>query len=355
MTIAAAMTEPALPRVSVVIPVRNEAGYIGRNLDALLAQDYPADRLEILVADGRSDDATREIVQTLSFRVAEGGSGASIVLVDNPERIMPTGTNAAIRRATGDVIVLLGGHAQLPADYLRSCAVALQETGADAVSGAIESRGSGLVGETIAAAMSSPFGIGNSGFRTATSGAAVEVDTIPFGMYRRGVFERVGLFNPNMVRHQDYEFNYRVRRSGGRMMLLPGVRAVYHVRGNLRALWRQYWQYGIWKGRFLRRFPESLRPRHLVPSLFALTLVLSGVGSLLLPPLTVLFGALVGAYLGFIVAAMVAFALQGRWRMLPVLPVVMLCLQLGYGLGVWIGLAMPPVAEAPRLDSAPRA
>jgi hypothetical protein len=197
--------------------------------------------------------------------------------------------------------------------------------------------------------MSSPFGIGNSGFRTATEGKPFEVDTIPFGVYRRTVFERVGLFNPHMVRHQDYEFNYRVRQSGGRMMLIPGLKAVYHVRGTLGSLWRQYWQYGIWKGRFLRRFPESLRIRHVVPPAFALLLVLTGLGALAFRPLFVPFAALLGAYLGFILAALLAFAARGQWRILPVLPAVMVCLQLGYGLGVWLGLLMPRVPEAPRL------
>jgi cellulose synthase/poly-beta-1,6-N-acetylglucosamine synthase-like glycosyltransferase len=350
MTTAVSMMESHLPRVSVVIPVRNEAAFIAQNLAAVLAQDYPPDRLEILVADGRSDDATRDIVLATAERVHREGRGTRIELVDNPERIMPTGTNAAIRRSTGDVIVLLGGHAQLPANYLRSCASALLESGADCTGGSIRSVGTGAVGEAIASAMSSPFGIGNSGFRTARSGGPIEVDTVPFGMYRRGVFERVGLFNPNMVRHQDYEFNYRVRQSGGRMLLIPGLQAVYHVRGSLHSLWRQYWQYGIWKGRFLRRYPDSLRLRHLIPSLFALALIATAVASLFVRPMIVLLGALVGAYLGFVVAALVSFLVAGRWRSLPVVPAVMVCLHLGYGLGVWKGLLMSRVADAPRLD-----
>src|SRR5262245_62140367 len=170
-----------LPRVTVVVPVRNEAKYIGRNLEALLGQDYPPDRLEILVADGMSNDGTQDIVRGVAARTT---SGASVGLVENPERIMPTGTNAAIRRATGDVIVLLGGHAQLPTNYLRTGVATLMETGADCVGGSLVSVGDGPVGETIAAAMSSPFGIGNSGFRTASTGGPIETDTVPFGAYR---------------------------------------------------------------------------------------------------------------------------------------------------------------------------
>ena len=354
MTIAAAMTDPELPRVSVIIPVRNEVAFIGGNLEGVLAQDYPADRLEILVADGRSTDGTRDTITRMAERVAQEGSGARIVLVDNPERIMPTGTNAAIRQSTGDVIVLMGGHAKMPTNYLRACVTTIFDRDADAASGALDSVGTGLVGEAIAAAMSSPFGIGNSGFRTATQGEPFEVDTIPFGAYRRSVFERIGLFNPAMVRHQDYEFNYRVRMSGGRMLLIPGVRATYHVRSSLAALWRQYWPNGIWKGRFVRRFPQSLRMRHMVPSLFALALVLSGLGGIVFRPLLVVFGTILGAYLGFVLMALASFAAKGQWRILPVLPAVMLCLHLSYGLGVWVGLAMPSVPPAPSLEPAPR-
>ena len=347
------MTDLELPRVSVVIPVRNEAAFIGRNLEAVLAQDYPADRLEILVADGRSSDGSREIVTQQSERIAREGSGARIVLVDNPQRIMPTGTNEAIRQSTGEVIVLMGGHAQMPSNYLRVCVTTIYAKGADAASGALDSVGTGLVGEAIAAAMSSPYGIGNSGFRTATAGEPFEVDTIPFGAYRRTVFERIGLFNPHMVRHQDYEFNYRVRMSGGRMLLIPGLRATYHVRSSLGALWRQYWPNGIWKGRFVRRFPQSLKLRHLVPSLFSAALLIAVIGSLFYPPTLVLLFTIVGAYIGFVLVALATFASRGQWRILPVLPAVMLCLHLSYGLGVWVGLMMPSVPAAPRFEPAP--
>lgn len=350
MTIAATMTDPELPRVSVVIPVRNEAGFIGRNLEAVLAQDYPPDRLEILVADGRSTDGTRDVVEQMAARLLRDGTGARIVLVDNPERIMPTGTNAAIRRSTGDVIVLMGGHAAMPSNYLRACVTTLIDKQADCASGALDSVGSGVVGEAIAAAMSSPFGIGNSGFRTVTSGEPFEVDTIPFGAYRRTVFERIGLFNPHMVRHQDYELNWRVRAAGMKMLLIPGLRATYHVRSTLGALWKQYWPNGIWKGRFLRNHPQSLRIRHLVPSAFALALVLTGIGGAFFGPLRLLCGAVAGAYAGFLLIALASFASRGQWKLLPVMPAVLLCLHLSYGLGVWYGLLLPPVPPAPAFE-----
>lgn len=347
-----------LPLVSVVMPVRNEAGFIAQNLDAVLAQDYPRERLEILVADGMSDDGTRDIVRqyiTDAVRRAplgasENGAGGSITLVDNPERIMPTGTNAAIRRARGDVILLLGGHASLPKDYIRSCVGELMKRDADCVGGAMVSVGEGPTGETIAAAMSSPWGIGNSGFRTgAGSEEPRPADTVPFGAYRRRVFERIGLFNPNMVRHQDYEFNFRLRESGGTILLVPSLKAIYHVRPSLKSLWRQYWQYGIWKGRLVRNHPASLRPRHLAPSVLVLGLALGAIAAFIHPLGRVAALALLVLYLGFVALGTAALARRILPARLLRVPLVLMVLHLSYGTGVWLGLTMPPVPPAPRL------
>jgi cellulose synthase/poly-beta-1,6-N-acetylglucosamine synthase-like glycosyltransferase len=338
-----------LPLVSVVMPVRNEAAFIAGNLEAVLAQDYPADALEVLVADGMSDDGTRDIVRDFVVRSGQRG-GSRIELVDNPDRIMPTGTNAAIRRARGEVILLLGGHAALPSNYIRTCVGELLRSDADCVGGAMISVGDGPTGETIAAAMSSPFGIGNSGFRTGAAGEqAREADTVPFGTYRRRVFERIGLFNPNMVRHQDYEFNYRLRDSGGRILLLPAMRATYHVRPSLVALWRQYWQYGIWKGRFVRRYPASLRPRHMAPSLLVLAFAAALVAAPLHPLGRAALAGLAILYLLFLAAAVLGMRSRLAPDRLVRLPLVIAVLHLSYGAGVWLGLALPPVKPAPRL------
>ena len=126
------------------------------------------------------------------------------------------------------------------------------------------------------------------------------------------------------------------------------------MRSSLGALWKQYWPNGIWKGRFVRRFPQSLKLRHLVPSIFSLALVLSALGGIVFPPLRVLFGAIFGAYLGFVFMALAVFASRGQWRIIPVMPAVLLCLHLSYGLGVWVGLALPSVPSAPRFEPARR-
>jgi len=340
---------PDFPLVSVVMPVRNEAGFIAQNLDAVLAQDYPADRLEVLVADGMSEDGTRDIVRGYVADAGRRGTSA-VELVDNPERIMPTGSNAAIRRARGEVILLLGGHASLPINYIRACVEELMRSDADCVGGAMVSVGEGPTGEAIAAAMSSPFGIGNSGFRTGAPGdGARPADTVPFGAFRRRVFERVGLFNPNMVRHQDYELNYRLRASGGRILLLPSLRATYHVRPSLTGLARQYWQYGIWKGRFVRNHPDSLRPRHLAPSFLVLAFAATAIAAWFLPWARVALAALLIVYAAFLLLA--TFAMRrglGADRLVR-LPWVIAILHFSYGAGFWYGLIQPPVPPAPRL------
>jgi cellulose synthase/poly-beta-1,6-N-acetylglucosamine synthase-like glycosyltransferase len=346
---------PVLPRVSIVIPARNEAAFIGPGLEAVLAQDYPADRLEILVADGRSIDATREIVTDVADRVSRAGGATRVELVDNPEHILPTGVNAAIQRSSGDVIVLFGAHARMPADYVRRCVAALFEHGADAVGGAVDAVGTGLVGEAIAAVWSSPFGLGDPSQHATSTTEPREVGTIPFGAYRRSVFERVGLFNPHLVRQQDHELNHRVRIAGGRLLLLPSLRATYYVRSSLGALVKQSWANGVWRGRFHRRFPRTLRLESLLPSLFVLALGASGLASAPFPPLRVVFWAVVGGYVGLVLVALGALAARGRWAILLVVPVVMPCLHLGHGLGLWVGLSMPAVPDAPRFERPPRA
>ncbi len=344
-----------LPLVSVVMPVRNEAAFIAGNLEAVLAQDYPPEKLEVLVADGMSEDGTRDIVRQFvveSERRAPPGAPVPrrVELVDNPGRIMPTGTNAAIRRARGEVILLLGGHAALPRDYLRTCVTLLLDRDADCVGGAMVSVGEGPTGETIAAAMSSPWGIGNSGFRTgAGRDAPRPADTVPFGAYRRRVFERIGLFNPHMVRHQDYEFNYRLRESGGTILLAPSLKATYHVRPSLAALAKQYWQYGVWKGRLVRNHPASLRPRHLAPAFLALGLALAALAAFAHPLGRAAALAFLTLYLGFVAVGTLAMARRLAPARLLRLPAVLITLHLSYGAGTWIGLVQPPVPPAPRL------
>ena len=205
--------------------------------------------------------------------------------------------------------------------------------------GAIDSVGTSYAGAAIAAAMSSPFGVGGFGFRTAgTERIPVPVATVPFGAFRREVFARVGFFNEEMVRHQDYEFNYRLRKSGGRILLLPWLRVKYYVRSNLKALWRQYWGYGFWKGRMLRSYPESLKLRHLVPPLFVLALAASACLAMVSTRGLWSLALLLGAYVAFLLAATVVIAVKGSAGVAPILPVILSIMHVSWGAAVWRGL-----------------
>lgn len=261
----------AWPSLSVILPIRNEGKVIARTLDAVLAQDYPAERLEILVSDGRSDDNTREVISEYSRR------DARVKLVDNPEKIMAAGFNAALEEARGDVVVMLGGHTQIAPGFLREGARVLAEGRADCVGGPIETVATTPEARAISLAMSSRFGVGGVAFRT---GADEEqyVDTVAFGAYTRDIIERAGPLDAELVRNQDDEYNYRLRKLGARILLTPKIRARYESRATLRALWKQYYGYGFWKVRVTQKHPRQMRPRHFAPPVFAaLWIVLLGL------------------------------------------------------------------------------
>ncbi|MBN1318610.1 MAG: glycosyltransferase family 2 protein, partial [Anaerolineales bacterium] len=229
------------PIVTVMLPVRNESNFIERSLGAVLQNDYPANCVEIIVADGRSTDSTRQIVESLQ------SDHPNLILLDNPELIVPTALNRAIHASRGDVIVRVDGHTIIDPDYIRQCVAALERTGADNVGGRMTAVGATPFGRAVALATSTPFGVGGARFHY--SDREEWVDTVYLGAWPRRVFDRIGCFDKEMVRNQDDEFNYRLRKAGGRILLSPGIRSVYYTRDSPSKLWRQYFQYGFWKVR----------------------------------------------------------------------------------------------------------
>ena len=250
------------PFLSVILPIRNEGNVIARTLDAVLSQDYPPQLLEILVADGRSDDDTRAIISEYSRR------DARVKLVDNSEKIMAAGFNAALQEARGDAIVMLGGHTQIAPGFLREGARVLAEGRADCVGGPIETIATTPEARAISLAMSSRFGVGGVAFRIGAQ-EEIYVDTVAFGAYTREIIERAGPLDAELVRNQDDEYNHRLRKLGARILLTPKIRARYSSRATLRALWKQYFDYGFWKVRVMQKHPRQMKPRHFAPPLFA--------------------------------------------------------------------------------------
>jgi glycosyltransferase involved in cell wall biosynthesis len=320
-----------LPLVSVIMPIRNEMAFIERSLGAVLRQDYPAERMEVLIVDGLSEDGTREYVH------AQQATFPSLYLLDNPDRIAPTALNIGIRNAKGDVIVRVDGHCEISPDYIRRSVEHLLADGIDAVGGPIETIGETEEAQAIALAMSSWFGVGGSAFRTIKDRPML-VETVAFPAYRRQTLLRLGPFDEELVRNQDDEYNYRLLAQGGKILLSPDITSRYYSRSNLRSLWRQYYQYGYWKVRVMQKHPRQMRWRQFVPPAFVASLIGTSVLGIIFRPFRFLFVVLVSLYS---VADLLASMSTGRekgMRYVPRLMIIHPILHLSYGLGFLAGL-----------------
>ena len=278
--------------VSVIVPCYNEARTIGLLLEAIYAQTFPQDELEVIIADGMSTDGTRGAIEAF---MREHPSLA-IRVVDNPKRIIPAALNQAIAAAGGDVIVRLDAHSVPRPDYLAQCVDTLERTDAANAGGVwdIQPSRDTWLGRAIATAASHPLGAGGARYRT--GGEAGEVDTVPFGAFQRAWLERVGPFDETLLTNEDYEFNVRIRQAGGVVWFDPAIQSTYFARGDLRSLARQYARYGYWKARMAARYPGTLRWRQALPPLFVLALTLLGVTSLRWQSARILFGVQLGVY-----------------------------------------------------------
>ena len=317
----------AVPLVSVIIPVLNEEKFIGSCLDSLLAQDYPLSRLEILVVDGGSTDATRSILD------AYCREHANVRVLENPRRIQSAGLNLGLRHARGDIVVRCDAHSTYASDYVRRAVEILTARRADNVGGTLFAVGKGYVGTAIAIALSTPFGVGDARFRFATR--EQWVDTVYPGAWRAETLRELGGWNEEWVVNEDYELNYRLRAKGGRILVTPSMRVHYWVRDSLRGLAKQYFRYGMWKVKTLRAHPESVRWRQLVAPMFVLSLLVLGVAGIRWP----LLAAIVpGVYLATATAVSVALGSQRGWKYTPILPVVFATMHLCWGVGFWAGV-----------------
>ncbi len=324
---------PEMPFVSVIMPVRNEADFIAESLGAVLAQDYPHDRMEVLIADGMSSDATRAIIS----QVAAEHPDIPVTVLDNPRHIVPTGLNIALDQAAGEVIVRVDGHCKIAPDYLSRCVTHLLEDRVDGVGGPIETVAATPSGRAIAAAMSSAFGVGGSAFRT-LRGRTVLVDTIAFPAYTRRAVELAGPFDEELVRNQDDEYNYRLCKLGCKLLLADDVKAEYYSRSTLRSLWWQYFQYGFWKVRVMQKHPRQMRLRQFAPPAFVLALIVGGALAPFSAVVRSLWLGLIASYLLANLTASLLAASRGGWRLLPLLPFAFATLHLSYGVGFLVGL-----------------
>jgi glycosyltransferase involved in cell wall biosynthesis len=320
------------PRVSIVIPCRNEADYIEPCLDSILAGEYPQDLIEILVADGRSTDGTRNLLERYSAK------HPMVILLDNPEGTTPAALNAGIRAASGDIIVRMDAHVWYPPDYIPHLVRGLQESGADNVGGVLHTvpAAETPVARAIALGMSHRFGVGNSHFRVGVSQAR-EVDTVAFGCFRRELFTRVGLFDEELIRNQDDEFNFRLITRGGRVVLLPDVSCRYVARRSLRQLARMYYQYGYFKPLVARKVGRVMTVRQLIPALLVATVAGLAIASLWSSWAIGSLLLLISLYLALVLAFSVTGLAQGV-RCALALTAVFPTLHFSYGVGFILGI-----------------
>lgn len=320
---------PSVQWISVIAPCRNERAHIDAFCDSVLAQALPAGwAMELLVADGLSDDGTRE---RLRERAAQD---SRILLIDNPGRIVSTGLNACIQKARGTVIARMDIHTTFAPDYLACCLAALQNTQADNVGGPWVATGSSRTARAIAAAFQCRWVVG--GARSRDVGYRGPVDSVYLGCWPRTSLDRFGGFDENLVRNQDDEHNLRIRLGGGTVWQDPSIRSTYHPRNSLRQLFAQQQQYGYWRPAVLRKHGQPGSWRQVVPAIF----IAAAFIALLLTPWSVapLTGLLL-AYAAYLtLAATAAVRPRAQWGLWPRLLPVIAAYQIGYGWGTWQGV-----------------
>lgn len=331
-------------RVSIIIPCRNEATHIETCVRSVFAQNYDRDLLEVIVADGMSDDGTRKILARLQEQ------NSRLQVVDNPGRIVSTGLNAAIRMAQGVIIVRMDAHTEYASDYVRECVSELEQRDASNVGGPARTRAQGLIAQSIAAAYHCRFASGGARFHDENHEGYV--DTVPYGCWRKSTLERIGLFDEALVRNQDDELNLRLTLSGGKIWQSPRIASWYSPRASLRGLFCQYFQYGFWKVAVIRKHRLPASWRHLVPGGFVLTIIALMLTMLVAPwsgsfPLGswsfTAWKALIVTYAIATLGAALVTARKQSWGLLPVLPVVFMIFHCAYGLGFLAGLVCWPL------------
>lgn len=333
VTASAATNSRKVERISVIAPMLNEAAHVEGFVADLAAQDFGGP-VEVLVADGGSTDGSVERLTS-----AAKSAGLELTVLQNPARWVSQGLNLCIGAATGDLLVRLDCHSRYPADYLRLCAEAAEETDALVVGGIVVPEGRTPTERAVSCAMDSPFG-GIGWTRPVAGAVRWDSDVVTFGAFRPEAFERVGLFDESLLRNQDDEFTLRIRRAGGRVLVDSRIRVEYTPRGSYRGVFRQYFDYGFWKVKVMRMHRQVLSGRSLVPAVFAASLIV-------LVPLAVFFQwariVLALELLAYAVGA-VLFALRSvrarrqPLRLTPRVVAVFPMFHLGYGLGMLWGL-----------------
>lgn len=320
--------------LSVICPIYNEEKYIRGCIESILKQDYPKDDLEVIFADGMSTDRTREIVAEYAIKYPW------IRLIDNPARIVPPALNKAIEASHGDIIMRLDAHATYTTNYFSSLAKAVSEYDADNVGAVCKTDVLNKTPKALAikAVLAHPLGVGNSAFRTGID-KAQKVDTVPFGCWKRTVFEKFGKFDERLIRNQDIEFNKRIHRGGGRIVIIPDTYSTYFARETFSKLANNNYGNGKWNilTVWYTHQMRSLSIRHFIPLLFVLSLILPIIGSIFYLPLIWL--AVISFLLYTSVVSIVSAKIAYRQHLNFIrLAQTFFVLHLSYGWGAFMGM-----------------
>lgn len=335
------------PLVTIAMPAYNEEKFIEACIGSVQAQDYPADRIEILVADGRSTDRTREILAELAE------ADPRIRVVDNPERLQAAGLNKLIREARGEIVVRMDVHCEYAPSYVRKCVETMEKTGADNVGGAQRARAKSAFQRALCAALTSPLGVGGAGYRDASKEGFV--DTVFLGAFRRKIFETIGLYDPKAITNEDAELNQRLLESGGKIYLSREIEVHYYPRDSFKTLAKQYYKYGRGRARTLLklgRFP-TIRPA--IPFM----MVVGGAALLVVPPLWPIAPAAFAAYALATGAEAVRVARDlgpaGVATVWGIMPTLHVSHGIGFAAGLIRYLREPDWAPLEKLEATPRA
>ncbi len=313
------------PSVTIILPVRNEQDFIEKTLETVFAQDYPADRIEILVVDGMSDDATADIVERLT------ADRPNLRLLKNPRRLQSFGMNLGIGEAKGEFIIRMDGHALYGPDYVRVCVELLQRGDAIEVGGVQQAIGTDYFSRAVAIAMTHPFGVGDARFRY--TDREIYADTVFLGAWKRQALLDFGGFTNEV--NEEGDLNFRLREAGHRILVSPRIRLKYIVRKSLFGLMRQYAWYGRARVHTLVKYPDSILYRHLVAPLFVVSLLLSAM----VYPLSWELGVVVPSVYGvsnFLISAWAGF--RKGVRFIPALWIVFLTMHVSWGIGFFGGI-----------------
>jgi succinoglycan biosynthesis protein ExoA len=324
LTSSAPMRSDHAPFVSVLLAIRNEAPLLRGSLAAIAAQDYPSERMEVVVADGASVDGSRGMVEAFA-----ASHPFPVRIVDNPKRSAAAGFNAGLQLARGTVIVILGARALPAPTFLTESVLALNESGADVVGGVVRAFAEGAEAQAAALALGSPFGVGDARYRYSQS--AGDVDTVNYGAYRSSVFQEAGGFDETMDNVEDDEFNYRLRAAGKRLYLSPRIRCAYVSRPTIASLAAQYARYGYPKVRVMLRHPKQMRPRQFAPAGLVAALLLGLAGYSRWELARRLFWLTTGAYTFASLVASCAIVRRSGLRYLPLLPLAFGAMHISYG------------------------